>query len=99
MTLSSEEKKALEKELKNIRLLYIGGAIFSGLVSFILALLIQQIRETILPFVQIEFFTGIWFWSLVIVSFCVCFISWISIFGLITRARKVRKRLSEVERL
>jgi hypothetical protein len=98
MTLSSEEKKALEKELKNIRLFYIGGAIFSGLVSFILALIIQQIREAILPFVQIEFFTGIW-WSLVIVSFCVCFISWISIFGLITRARKVRKRLSEVERL
>jgi hypothetical protein len=90
-----EEKRMLEKELKKIRILYIGSLVFSGLISFNIAFLLRQLQTIASSFIKIEFFTGFWFWSLVIVVFCVSFISWISIFGLITRERKIRRKLLE----
>jgi hypothetical protein len=99
MVAAIEEKRMLEKELKKIRILYIGGLVFSGLISFTIAFLLQQLQTIASPFIKIEFFTGSWFWSLVIVVFCISFISWVSIFGLITRERKIRRKLLEAERL
>jgi fructose-specific phosphotransferase system IIC component len=95
LTITQNQKRLLERELKEINIMYIVGLFLSLLVAGLFLFLVFPPISRISLFGLENYLTGIWAWIWSLLLFLIVGLNWIKANKLTERKKEIQLRLAE----